>query len=71
MSVIHEMSHDSNIVYYTLKDPPAPRICYMLKNRYPDTRRRESIEIFEREMFSFIEESEDICSFEEWMLNRT
>ncbi len=68
MSVIHEMSHDSKIVYYTLKDPPPPRICYMLTNRYQNARRRESMETFEREMFSFIEKSKDICSFEEWML---
>lgn len=68
MSVIHEMSHDSNIVYYALKEPPPPRICWMLTNRYQNARRREIMELFEAEMFSFIEKSMDICSFEDWML---
>ncbi len=68
MSVIHEMSHDSNIVYYALKEPPPPRICWMLTNRYQNARRRETMELFEAEMFSFIEKSMDICSFEDWML---
>ena len=68
MSVVHAISHNTDLTYYTLQEPPTPRICYMLTNRYPNARRRQSIEIFEHELLAFISESKDICSFEAWML---
>lgn len=70
MSVIHEMSHDSNIVYYTLQEPPAPRICYELTNRYQNAYHREVIDLFRAELDTFITKDDDICTFEPWMLNQ-
>ena len=70
MSVIHEMRHDSNIVFYTLKEPPAPRICYELTNRYQNAYHREVIDIFRAELDAFITQDDDICSFEPWMLEK-
>lgn len=69
MSVVHEFSHNPDLTYYTFREPPMPRICYMLTNRYPNARRQELIETFERELVDFIARSEDICSFESWMLS--
>ena len=68
MSVVHSISHNTDLTYYTFQEPPTPCICYMLTNRYPNARRRESIQIFEQELLAFIEKSRDICSFEAWML---
>ena len=68
MSVIHALSHNPDLTYYTLQEPPSPRICYMLTNRYPNARRQASVQVFQQELFSFIEKSKDICSFEAWML---
>lgn len=69
MSVVRAISHRSNLTYHTLAEPPTPRICYMLINRYPTARRLEAINIFKSELEKFISESPDICSFEEWMLS--
>ena len=69
MSVVRAISHNTNLKYCTLAEPPAPRICYMLTNRYPTQRRREAINIFERELDEFIAGNDDICTFESWMLN--
>ena len=69
MSVVRAISHRSNLHYYTLEEPPSPRICYMLTNRYPAQRRRKAIETFIAELEDFIEHDNDICRFEEWMLD--
>ncbi len=68
MSVVHEFSHNSNLTYYSFHTPPMPRICYMLTNRYPNPRRKELIHDFEKELMLSIEENDDICTFESWML---
>ena len=68
MSVVHAVSHKTDLTYYTLREPPTPRICYMLTNRYPNERRRAFIQVFEQELETFIAGSGDICSFESWML---
>lgn len=70
MSVVRAISHRTNLKFYTLAEPPAPRICYMLTNRYPTQRRREAIKIFERELKDFIANNPDICTFENWMLEQ-
>ncbi|MBQ9389060.1 MAG: LysR family transcriptional regulator [Synergistaceae bacterium] len=68
LSVVRAISHRTNLTYYTLDEPPSPRICYMLTNRYPAQRRRKAIETFMSEVKDFIEKNNDICTFEEWML---
>lgn len=68
MSVVRAISHRTNLKYYTLAEPPAPRICYMLMNRYPTARRREAISVFVGELEEFIANNPDICTFESWML---
>ena len=70
MSVVRAISHKTNLCYYTLNKPPAPRICYMLTNRYPNKRRIEAMKIFEAELEKFINSNPDICTFESWMLNK-
>ncbi len=67
-SVIHEISKGTDLVYYTLKDPPPPRICYELVSRYTSETKRKLIEIFRRELEKYIMLDEDICTFESWML---
>ena len=69
MSVVRAISHRTNLKYYTLAEPPAPRICYMLTNRFPTERRKAAIKIFESELESFIAGNQDICKFESWMLD--
>jgi len=69
MSVVRAISHRTNLTFHTLAEPPTPRICYMLINRYSTVRRREAIDIFRDELEDFIEQSRDICSFEDWMLS--
>ena len=69
MSVVRAISHRSNLTFHTLAEPPTPRICYMLINRYPTARRLEAVNIFKNELEKFIAESQDICSFEDWMLS--
>ena len=69
MSVVHEFSHNEKLTYYTLKEPPMPRICYMLTNRYPNAHLIPMMKAFEEELLAFVEKSSDICSFEKWMLS--
>lgn len=71
MSVVRAISHRSNLTFHTLAEPPTPRICYMLINRYPTARRLEAVNVFKAELEEFIINSQDICSFEEWMLSDT
>ena len=68
MSVVRAISHRTNLKYYTLAEPPAPRICYMLTNRFPTERRKAAIRVFESELEAFIAGNPDICTFESWML---
>ena len=68
MSVVRAIAHRESLTYCTLSDPPAPRICCMLTNRYPNSRRLEAIETFKAELEEFIAGNQDICAFEEWML---
>ncbi|MBQ6359865.1 MAG: LysR family transcriptional regulator [Lachnospiraceae bacterium] len=68
MSVIHAVSRDSDLTYYTFQDPPEPRICYMLTSRYPNARQNTVIREFENALKAFVESSSDICTFEEWMV---
>ncbi len=68
MSVIRAISHRTNLKYYTLSEPPSPRICYMLTNRYPPQRKKDAIDIFVEELEIFIAGNNDICTFEAWML---
>ena len=70
MSVVRAISNNANLKFCTLSEPPAPRICYMLTNRYPTARRKDAIKIFECELERFIASNPDICKFESWMLNQ-
>jgi hypothetical protein len=54
---------------YSLKEPPSPRICYEIKNRFPNVTLLEPISLLEKELHDFIEKDKSICSFESWMLN--
>lgn len=67
MSVISALRDRENIRFCRIKDGPAPRICYMLKNRYPNYNRADTIREFEEELEQFISEEESICTYEEWM----
>lgn len=69
MSVVQgAMRTNPELTYYTLKDPPAPRICYEITNRYPNVSHQEPIRVLEEELNEFIETDKNICSFESWML---
>ncbi len=69
MSVIRgAMRSNSNLTFYKLKTPP-PRICYAIRNRYPNINHINAIENFEQNLKQFISTDENICSFESWMLS--
>ena len=70
MSVVRAIAHCEKLTYYTLNEPPAPRICYMLTNRYPNSRRAEAVKTFIAELEEFIADNPDICTFESWMLKQ-
>ena len=70
MSVVRAISHRTSLTFYTLAEPPAPRICYMLTNRYPTQRSMEAMKVFEAELEEFIAGNEDICTFEAWMFEQ-
>ncbi len=57
------------LTFYKLKTPPPPRICYAIRNRYPNVNHRDAIEEFSKKLEDFISVDENICSFESWMLN--
>ena len=42
----------------------------MLTNRYPNSRRLETVRKFTSELEEFIACNTDICTFEAWMLKR-
>ncbi len=70
MSVVRgAMRFNPNLTFYTLKTPPPPRICYAIRNRYPNINHKKPIERFEDELDKFISDDKNICSFESWMLN--
>ena len=71
MSVVRAVSHRTNLKYCTLSEPPAPRICYMLTNRYPNARRVEAVRVFVSELEEFIAANPDVCTFESWMLEES
>ena len=68
MSVVRAISHRTNLRFCTLAEPPAPRICYMLTNRYPTARRLEAVNTFAAELEEYIAGNPDICTFEAWMI---
>ena len=69
MSVVQgAMRTNPDLTYYSLLEPPAPRICYEIKNRYPKSSRQDAIATLEQELQSFIERDSSICSFQTWML---
>ena len=68
MSVVRAISHRENLTYCTLSEPPSPRICYMLTNRYPAQRQKAAISTFIHELEEYIDSNPDICTFESWML---
>ncbi len=69
MSIIHQMKYNQAFVHYTLHEPPQPRMCYELVNRYLSARQRSSINFFREELEKFVRSNEDICVFEPWMLD--
>lgn len=64
------MRSNPNLTYYNLTTPPPPRICYTIKNLYPNTNNLKLIEEVEAELDKFIASDDNICSFESWMLNK-
>lgn len=70
MSVVSDaIRHNPDLVFYTLKTPPPPRICYEVTNRFSSEPRRKNIEIMDDELDKFINQEPSICRFETWMLN--
>ena len=67
MSVIHQISHNSDLAYYNLQTPPPPRICYEIRNRHLTMGQQKSIDIFHQELEEYIVSNPDICAFESWM----
>lgn len=69
MSVIQgAIRSNPDLTYYPLKNPPSPRICYMIRNRFPNVSLGSAIDTFQQELQDFIETDNSICSFESWML---
>lgn len=69
MSVISfAIKSNPALAYYTLDDAPPPRICYELTNRYPTISHQEPIIQLQNALHEYIAASENICSFEQWML---
>lgn len=68
MSIIHQISHNTNLTYYRLQTPPPPRICYEIRNRYPTLGQQKAIDLFHEELEEYIDSNPDICTFEDWML---
>ncbi len=66
-SVINAIHDTENITCCRIADGPPPRICYKLKNRYPNINRIDAIRKFEEELERCITEEDSICTYEEWM----
>ena len=45
MSIIHQISHNSDLTHYRLQTPPPPRICYEIRNRYPTMGQQQAIDV--------------------------
>lgn len=60
MSVVQAFRQQDELVYYTLQDPPAPRICYQLTHRYPKASHIKAIKLFEEELEAYIENNPNI-----------
>lgn len=69
MSVIHQIQDHEDIVYYSLKESPPPRICYEITNRHTTLGHQNALDIFRKELNEFIRQDPDICVFEQWMLD--
>ena len=69
MSIIHQISHNTNLTHYRLQTPPPPRICYEIRNRYPTMGQQQAIDVFHEELEEYIASNSDICIFEDWMLD--
>lgn len=69
MSVVQVICHSGDLVWHSMQQGPAPRICYQLTNRYPKTSHQKQIERFTQQLDLFIAENPNICSFEDWMLD--
>lgn len=68
-SVINDaMASCPDLVFYKLTDPPPPRICYELTNRYPNPNHIKPINKIRKALEGFIHDNNNICSFERWML---
>lgn len=67
MSLVSALKADPNIVSYTLKNPPPPRICYQLTHRFPKPNMAPAIAQVLRAMDAFIDESSAICAYKPWM----
>jgi len=69
MSVIQVLLANSDeYAYYTLEDPPPPRICYQLTLRHTQPSKRDAIELFSKAVEKFVSTDSSICHFEKWML---
>jgi len=67
MSLVSVLKKDPNVVSYTLKTPPPPRICYQLTHRFPKPNMESAILDVLHTMDAFIEESSSICAYQPWM----
>lgn len=66
LSVIKGAMHSNlDLVYYSLNQSPPPRICYEIKNLYPNQSRKSIISILEKELDEFIASDESIGAYEE------
>ena len=66
LSVIKGAMHSNlDLVYYSLNQSPPPRICYEIKNLYPNQSRKNIISILEKELDEFIASDESIGAYEE------
>lgn len=67
-SVYQALKNRENIALYNLISTPPPLICYEITHRYPKPNTEACISEFQQEVSAFIEQSESICRFENWML---
>lgn len=67
MSVVQRISRSGDLVWYRLSETPPPRIGYLLRSRYPKTSHMAAIETFINELEQYIQDSPNICTYEDWM----
>jgi len=68
MSLVSVMKRSPNIVNYKLSPSPPPQICYQLTPRFPKPSSEKAVLRFLKMMDAYIDSSESICAFQEWML---